>query len=86
MRMLVLHEKHETRYVQAGTTQRELDRAAEHVVQERILDGYWYTEPGEEDAAVEAIRKGVAYDFLKQRSNYEYERVSLEDVEHVDYA
>ena len=85
MRMLALYEKHETRYVQAGTTQRELDRAAEQVVQERILDGYWYTTPEEENAAVEAIRQGRAYQFLLDRSTYEYERVALENVEDLIY-
>lgn len=81
MRVIVLYEKHEARFVKAGDTRRELDRAAEKVVQDRILDGHWYAGPGEQDEAVEAIQKGRSLDFLKSRSGYEHECIEIKDMD-----
>lgn len=81
MRVLALHEKHDTRLIRFGDTPRENERAAAGVVQDRILDGYWYTEPGEQDEALDAIRAGKALGFLRSRSKYEYEGISIEEVE-----
>lgn len=81
MKVLALHEKHDTRLIRFGDTPRENERAAAGVVQDRVLDGFWYVGPGEQDEALEAIRKGQALKFLRSRSRFEYEGISFQEVE-----
>jgi hypothetical protein len=80
MNILILHEKHSERYIDAGTNDDSIAAAAAAVVRERIQDGYWY-----DDEAVKSanyyLSRNKALSWLRTRSRHEYEGVTLQVLE-----
>ena len=79
--ILVLHEKHGDRYIAAGDTDESIGKVATAVVLERLHAEYWYTEPHEIQSALHYLDRNKAMSWLRSRSTYEYEGVSVQTLE-----
>jgi hypothetical protein len=80
MYILVLHEKHGDRYINAGDSEESIGQAANAVVKERIKAGYWYNEDEARSAEWHLLKnKGMSW--LRTRSTREYEGTSVKKTE-----
>lgn len=79
--ILVLHEKHGDRYIAAGDTEDSIGQAAAAVVRERLRDEFWYLEEHEVQSANHYLERNKAMNWLRSRSTYEYEGVSVQTLE-----
>ncbi len=80
MNIFVLREKHGDRYIQTGETPEAIEATAAAIVRMRLKEGYWYFDT-EIDSANHYLEQKKASQWLRSRSNYEYEGVSLEITE-----
>jgi hypothetical protein len=81
--ILRFNEKHGDRYF-IYHNEEELHRACQHVMKERLNDGYWYDmDDPDTKAEIEAALEDpkLAYRFILNRGDYEYEYVYLERAE-----
>ena len=81
-RILLVDEKHETRYFDAGTD-KALYASALKLLGQRVKDGFWYNNENQEIAEriVEAESGKKAWKFLHRRRDHDYEHVRLENLE-----
>lgn len=75
-KILVLKEKHGDRYIGPYEKVAEREDLANKIVRERLKEGYWYTQEAEESGAIQAVDSNRCWEFLVQRSRYEYEDIA----------
>jgi hypothetical protein len=81
MKVLLLFEKYGLRAYAAGETKDDLEQAARRVVENRLREGYYYTDDDEREAAERAISTNRAVAFLQSRGRCEYETFDVTDLE-----